>query len=352
MELTVGNLVKWFQLKYPEIVKLMHDSSHHFKEGEILNPYHLEGDVWTHNMMVMLEANRLKSRTDHNVFDHVLVCALLHDIGKPVARKESKDKDRVHFWGHEPLSAFLAVPIVDAISKDFNVKLNKQLIIETIAMHTDVYNIPREKLKDRLISNPTLALLLHHLSECDYAGRFFEMGERDMLPINPDYTSEIFGDDAPQLICYVGLPCSGKSTHIKALLQDAIPFSILSRDDIVMELAEAGGITDYNTAFKEVNQKEVDRLFQKRKKALITLGSNVIIDMTNMGRKSRRKNMQGFKGYTKTAQVMMTPLEVIRKRNKEREGKSIPQDVYKRMMTSFQPPLYDEFDYIYWSFNG
>tara|TARA_R100000951_G_scaffold114595_1_gene119875 strand:+ start:544 stop:1596 length:1053 start_codon:yes stop_codon:yes gene_type:complete len=350
MELTVGNLVKWFQLKYPKIVKEMHNSSHHYKDGEILNPYHLEGDVWTHNMMVMLEANRLKDKCDSNEFAHVLVAALLHDIGKPLARKKSKDKERVHFWGHEPLSAILSPHIIDAIIRDFKVKLNKRLIIECIAMHTDVYNIPREKLEARLISNRPLARLLSLLSDCDYAGRFFDMGERNMEMIVPKMLEQTKLPEK-EVICMIGLPCSGKSTYIKQLLEDNENLKVLSRDDIVMELAKSKGIEDYNTAFKEVDQKEVDKLFQRRRNMYIQNSYSVIIDMTNMGRKSRRKNMHGFKDYAKTACVVMTSLENIHKRNEAREGKTIPDKVFERMSTSFQPPLYDEFDDIFWEFN-
>ena len=48
-------IVTKFQLDYPELVKLMKESNHHFSEGN-LNPYHLEGDIWCHTMMVCLMA--------------------------------------------------------------------------------------------------------------------------------------------------------------------------------------------------------------------------------------------------------------------------------------------------------
>ena len=231
MEFNINNLIKWFQLKYPSIVSKMKQSNHHFTENDLkqiegycdrvisINPYHQESDVFTHNMMVMLEAKKLEDKCDRNEFIHVVVAALLHDIGKPLARKVNLEKQRVHFWGHEPMSAFLAVPILSEIERDFNVSLNKRLILEAIAMHTDVYNIPREKLEDRLVNNKPLAYLLSWLSECDYAGRFFDMGDRDMEMIEPDIdpTKEI-GKDEKQVICLVGLPCSGKSTLVESMM--------------------------------------------------------------------------------------------------------------------------------------
>jgi len=352
MELTVGNLVKWFQLKYPTIVTEMRNASHHYEDGKILNPYHLEGDVWTHNMMVMLEAARLKDKCDSNEYKHVLVAALLHDIGKPLARKKSKDKERVHFYGHEPLSAILSPHIIDAIEKDFNTKLNKRLIIECIAMHTDVYNIPRKKLEARLISNRPLARLLSLLSDCDYAGRFFDMGERNMETINPQEEREAKSQEK-QVICMVGLPCSGKSTFITQLLEGLDDWEILSRDDILVQMAKEGGLNTYNEAFKNVNQDEVDRKLDKRRRELIRAEKNVVIDMTNMGRKARRRNLHGFSDYYKIAQVTMTSLDKIHYRNEARakEGKTIPDKVFERMSQSFQPPLYDEFNEIHWEFN-
>lgn len=353
MDLTVCNLVKWFQLTYPTIVKEMRNSSHHFEDGKILNPYHLEGDVWTHNMMVMLEAARLKDKCDYNEYKHVMVAALLHDIGKPLARKKSKDKERVHFYGHEPLSAILSPHIIDAIERDFKVKLNKRLIIEAIAMHTDVYNIPRKKLESRLIMNKQLARLLSLLSDCDYAGRFFDMGDRSMEMIVPQTERECNISQEKQVICMIGLPCSGKSTYIKALMQDAGIWSILSRDDIVMQLGLEQGATTYNEAFNKVDQQQVDKTLDARRRDYIKKESNVMVDMTSMSRKARRRNLQGFKDYYKIACVTMTSLDKIHYRNEARakEGKTIPDKVFERMSQSFQPPLYDEFNEIHWGFN-
>jgi putative nucleotidyltransferase with HDIG domain len=351
MEFTVANLVKWFQLKHSKIVKAMIESNHHYDAEFLLNPYHLEGDVWTHTMMVVLEASKLKKKLDGNMYNHVLVSALLHDIGKPLARKVSKEKKRVHFWGHEPISAFLCISILKDIEKEFNIKLNHRLIIEAIAMHTDVYNVPREKLADRLIKNQPLADLLSYLSSADYAGRFFEMGERDMEHIEVKPSSGLYAPkETKEVVCMIGLPCSGKSTVLKDMKEQHEGYVVLSRDDIVMELGRRTSFNlSYNEAFKLVDQKEVDKMFQGRRSTYIKLGLNVIIDMTNMGRKARRRNMQGFKDYYKTAHVCMTDLATIRHRNEHRAGKVLPQRVFENMTNSFQPPLYDEFDHIDWT---
>lgn len=70
-------IVKWFQLNFPELTKDMHDCSHHYDEDN-LNAYHLEGDIFTHTMMVYKIAELLS-----NDNDLVKWSTLLHDIGKP-----------------------------------------------------------------------------------------------------------------------------------------------------------------------------------------------------------------------------------------------------------------------------
>jgi putative nucleotidyltransferase with HDIG domain len=345
MEFNVHNLVKWFQINYPSIVKAMKNSNHHYSEKE-LNPWHLESDVFTHTMMVMLEASRNELKLGQHEYNQLLVAALLHDLGKPMARRENHEKKRVNFYSHEPLSAFLAIPVIDHIAKDFGVELEKREIIEAIAMHTEVYKLTEEKLTDRLVNRQSLANLLMGLSLADHGGRFYEMGDRinDKLTVK----HKPMGQFNKQVVVNIGLPCSGKSTGVKG----GSGWRILSRDEIVMELGRSQGIDSYNDAFNSVDQKEVDKILQERKKRYIKEGNNVVIDMTHMSRKSRRKSLQGFgNDYMKTAIVHMTSLENIEHRNKNRKGKTIPDHVFEKMAMAFYPPLYDEFDEIIWEFN-
>lgn len=347
MEFNVHNLVKWFQLSYPELVKSMKACNHHYSEEE-LNPYHLESDVFTHNMMVVLEASKDKSPSK-DFYKHLLVCALLHDIGKPIARKENHEKKRVNFYGHEPMSAFFAVHIIEHIEKDFNLSFNRRLILEAIAMHTEVFKVEESKLLDRLINNKTLALLLSRLSKADYHGRFYDMGDRitsDMIPASKN----TLANKDKHIMLYVGLPCSGKSTAIKKKIQEG--WVSLSSDDVVEQLGLEMGITNYNEAFSKVNRDEVGKILTARKKQYIKDGKDIVVDMTNMSRKARKKMLQDFPpNYMRSAHVMMTSINNIMSRNIQRDGKCIPQHVYENMAMAFYPPLYDEFDVIDWEFN-
>lgn len=347
MKLNVHNLVRWFQSNYPDIVRDMKECSHHYDDQDELNGYHIEGDVWTHNCMVV---NQCRESNNCNL----LVAALLHDIGKPRARKENPEKKRVHFWGHEPWSMFMATPIIDHINSDFDCYIRKQLVLEAISMHTDVYNVPREELANRLAGKHDLAQLLSDLSTADYNGRFYDNGERDMEPIKWMDKKSVTIDDItkkPQLICMIGLPCSGKSSIVLSKPEIMSGYVILSRDLIVREIGKELNLSTYNEAYNKCNQDEVNTRFQARRKLLTNKGVNVILDMTNMGRKARRRNMQGFDKYNKTAEVVMTSMVNIYQRNAERVGKYISPSVITRMVTSFQPPLYDEFSTINWRFN-
>ena len=49
--MNINEKVKWLQLNYPKICEDMNDCSHHYNE-KYLNQYHLEGNIWSHTMMV------------------------------------------------------------------------------------------------------------------------------------------------------------------------------------------------------------------------------------------------------------------------------------------------------------
>ena len=60
----------------------------------------------------------------------------------------------------------------------------------------------------------------------------------------------------PYVIILIGPPLSGKTTWINKNFEPG-SFELISRDQIVLDLH---GKNDYNTAFKTVDQKEVDNI--------------------------------------------------------------------------------------------
>jgi len=147
----------------------------------------------------------------------------------------------------------------------------------------------------------------------------------------------------PYVIILIGPPLSGKTTWIRKNFEPD-SFELISRDEIVLDLH---GDDDYNTAFKTVNQKEVDNTLIYNLSKASDDGKNVIIDMTHMNSKRRKYNLSFFDdSYYKLAVIfpILTDNEYIT-RNKKRtdeENKSIPMHVIKNMISSYQPIKHDE----------
>ena len=145
----------------------------------------------------------------------------------------------------------------------------------------------------------------------------------------------------PFVMMLIGPTLSGKSTYIKNNYPNT---QVISRDEIVMEVF---GSRDYNLAFKEVDQKEVDRVLAERLKEANDLKTSVIIDMTNMTVKRRMVTLRNFgKDFTRIADVFpILSDEEYTKRNIDRnakENKWIPPFVIKSMIDSYQEPTLEE----------
>jgi predicted kinase len=145
----------------------------------------------------------------------------------------------------------------------------------------------------------------------------------------------------PFVMMLIGPTLSGKSTYIRNNYPNV---QVISRDEIVMEVF---GSRDYNLAFKEVDQKEVDRVLATRLKEANDLKNSVIIDMTNITVKRRMATLRNFdKDFSRIAVVFPTlSEEEYSKRNIDRnakENKWIPPFVIKSMIDSYQEPTLDE----------
>lgn len=328
-------IVEWFQKKYPKLVLEMWNSTHHNTETKDVNPYHIEGDVWCHSMMVCKQAE------DCNL--NVKLAALLHDIGKPLTRNVNPKNDHVSFFSHEPMSAFMALDILKDFEKDFNIKLNIPRIFTLIALHTEPFKLEIDQLNKLMVNMPITYLDLQDLSEADKTGRFYS-GEKESKISGVEYLSKSIKNDYTKnvtLLC--GLPCSGKSTY---RLQNEFDF-IISRDELIEEFGQGD---NYNEKWKNVSQRSIDRKLQAKFREAGNY-NNICIDMTHMSKKSRRKSLTQFgKEYQKNCVIFIPPLSVIYERNENRTGKHIGQSVYEKMIKSFYVPTYYEFDTIDWRF--
>jgi predicted kinase len=141
----------------------------------------------------------------------------------------------------------------------------------------------------------------------------------------------------PWVMILIGPPLSGKTTWIKKdpQLSSAV---LISRDQTLLDVY---GSDNYDEAFKNVNQKEVDRVLMSSIRQASKEGKNVIIDMTHMTRKRRTYNLSFFGDeYNKIAIIFpILSDDEYERRNSKRAGeenKSIPIFVLRNMIKSYQ----------------
>lgn len=145
----------------------------------------------------------------------------------------------------------------------------------------------------------------------------------------------------PFVIIMIGPPLSGKTTFIKKHFPDV---KVISRDDILLSLHDTN---NYEKAFKEVNQKEVDQILHQQLLDANKSKESVIIDMTHMTSKRRRKNLEYFSSdFYKVAIIfpILSDKEYI-ERNEKRfidEEKNIPIRIINNMISSYQTIREDE----------
>jgi len=146
-----------------------------------------------------------------------------------------------------------------------------------------------------------------------------------------------------KVILLVGPPLSGKDTYLRS--KDFSDFTIISRDDILMSLHNTN---DYSDAFNQVDQKSVDKLLNQKIQDCIDNKKNVIINMTNLSKKSRNRHLCKFPNsdYEKIAIVFpkLNLCDYINRNDnrKKEENKFIPVGVIQSMIENWQEVTQDE----------
>ena len=129
-------------------------------------------------------------------------------------------------------------------------------------------------------------------------------------------------------------------------------FVVISRDALVESVGAKYGMTNYSDAFRfllnneDIEKKEVSDVIHTRVQDARRDKKDLIIDMTNMSKKSRKKWITQFeKDYNKKVVLFLTGyddlIECNKKRGKE-TGKKISEGVVLNMLKSFSLPMYGE----------
>jgi len=321
--------------------KYIRSSSYH--ESVISNPWHLEGDVWTHTMMVCKVAEML------NVPKEVKISALLHDIGKPESMEILKDKGRVRFFGHEGLSFFMAIDLLTGeFGKALKLKTNEiKTILRLIACHSDIFTHGEGNHIDGFSKSHDFLKLLVEQARCDSLGRVVG---GDVKP-DTKYLNNIragrleertnINTEKPTITLLCGLQGAGKSTLCEYLDGD-----IVSRDAILEDTTEGN---TYNEKWINHDPKKVDSIFHNTLLQKIRERRDIIVDRTSMSRKVRRHLMNtgnANSSHNTRIIILATGLDECISRNIERAGKTLDTSILTRTAKRFTMPGDNEADEI------
>jgi predicted kinase len=339
-------IINWFKGNYPDLVKKMKKCNHEI-DDKTFSPYHAEGDVWTHTLMVYNQVKRSSLE--------LKLAALLHDIGKPdTVHRKNDNRPYYSFTGHEQLSTIMAVDILKKFESDFNKYINKEIILKAINYHQDIHKIGKVinneyilKEEEKIFLNKKfgdleLYSLMIGLSEADANGRFCEDMEKldkqyqhlwNFIP-NEYYKGDL--ENRPEFIMLAGIQGSGKSTLAKELMSFK-EFVYLSNDDILMEKNTKK--VPYGMFWSiERRDEAIKELYIRLEKA-IKERKNIIIDNVNIDElaRTRQLNMVPDKYYHKIAINVITDIKTIFERNKERkkEMRDIPVAVIENYMRNY-----------------
>lgn len=152
----------------------------------------------------------------------------------------------------------------------------------------------------------------------------------------------------PLLIVLIGLPGLGKSTWRENYLRHH-DFNgvIASTDDIIDEWAEQQNTT-YNAIY-HASMKEATELWEKMIHLAFTKRLDLMVDRTNMNKKSRDRFMRRARnaGYDCRAIAFQAPvnqddMEEWKRRLDNRPGKTIPYNVLLDMQKKYEQPTPQE----------
>lgn len=138
--------------------------------------FHLEGDAWTHTMLVIDEAAKRRDRVNYPL--GFMLSALCHDFGKAVCTTVSDGA--VHSYGHEAEGLPLVQRFLERITNEK--KLTDYVLNMTeLHMEPNIMARARSKMKktNKLYDTATEPYDLIQLSVCDGLGKLPQCGDTE-----------------------------------------------------------------------------------------------------------------------------------------------------------------------------
>lgn len=146
-----------------------------------------------------------------------------------------------------------------------------------------------------------------------------------------------------ELVMFVGIPASGKSTQSAKYRQQ--DYRILSSDEIREDLINGADLESLPEKEKAQLHSRVFEIIRKEAVAALKRGQSVVVDATNLNRKRRMSFLASFKRFscTKKCVLFITPVEICKERNRKRTGNAcVPENGMQRMLCNFECPNYWE----------
>jgi predicted kinase len=139
----------------------------------------------------------------------------------------------------------------------------------------------------------------------------------------------------------VGAPGSGKSTYGLKMVADDPTLVRLCPDEFRAKFGNGEGDQSVSAKAFEATRDGMRNALKE--------GKNVLIDATNMARKSRKDFVAIARAYFAniTAIVFLENKEVLLERNKlrgQQGGRDVPEYVIDRMMLNYERPVFPEVD--------
>lgn len=184
----IKHFLKWNYSLYTK----MNNCTHSFNEV-YLTPYHLEGNIWTHTMCVLM-SSYIQTNND-------VIAALCHDFGKCNTRRERFDEKKqiwkVSFFGHEKESVlpcklfliYLRENGIDLTDKDM------ELILFAVENHLRIYQIKDDKIAEFCNYDQARADCLLTLMKADHDGQIMDYSVENNLKCEICESAFVMGEN-------------------------------------------------------------------------------------------------------------------------------------------------------------